>query len=214
MNTLTKSEYWLLDLVCRGSFPLHLLTHPDLELIANRDSHGLSSSELLNTLHKLFQEGSLICIKHPHDETVIEVIPTYQEIDTALAKQDSIQYKLTAKGGEQWELLSNPDWDWFIGDSYFKKEITIEARYIQTAEQYIKIVPYFDGTEVIPKSIKSKILNPWQVTYWKILPEGYELSAQTRKSQQIKLQRDMSSQEREFINHVWNWYKNPFKEQA
>jgi hypothetical protein len=211
MKSITKAEYWLLDLVCDGSFPLYRLTHPDLELIANRDGHGLSKADLLETLHKLFQEGSLICVQYPDDETIVEVVPTYQEIDVALQGKDYVQYRLTIKGGEEWEQLSNPDWNWFVGNSYPNNEVIIEARFCQIAEQYLQVIPYFNIVEVISKSIRYKTLTPWHVTYWKTLPDGHELYAQTRDPQHIKLQQDMSPQEREFLKHVWNWYTNPFK---
>jgi hypothetical protein len=212
MGRIAKVEYWLLNLVCDGSFPLYRLTHPDLELIANRDGHGLPHSELLEVLHQLFQEGSLVCVRHPDDETTIEFVPTYQDIDTALQGQDYVQYRLTPKGGEQWEILSHPDWNWFIGGGYGpnKNEAFIETKSYPVAEQYLQMFPYLFSAEVIHDSITYKILRPWQATYWKKLPEGCELYVKT-KDTQIKLQRDMSSQEREFINHVRNWYTDPFK---
>jgi hypothetical protein len=209
MKTLNKSEYWLLDLVHRGSFPLHLLTHPELEIIANRDGHELSQSELLDTLSRLFQEGHLIGIRYPDDETWMDFIPTYKEVDLALRSLDKMQYQLTSKGGEEWETLSNPNWDWFIDDASANKEIIIQAKFRQVAEQYLQILPYFEG-EVIYDSIKCQVLRPWQVTYWKILPEGYQIYARIKDSQ-IKLQQDMSIKEQEFMDRIENWRTDPFK---
>jgi hypothetical protein len=213
MKSLNRNEYWLLDLVHHGSFPLYRLTDPDLELIANRDGHGLSHSKLLETLHKLFQEDSLICVRFPDDETLIEVVPTYQDVDNALKAQDDIQYRLTIKGGSQWEILSNPDWKWFVNDSFDPRtnELIVEAGSLEVAEEYSHLAPYWYQFQLIPGSIKYHFLQPWQATYWKALPEGHQVSTQTVESPEIKLQRDMSPQEREFINHVWNWYENPFK---
>jgi hypothetical protein len=213
MQSLTKDEYWLLDLVVNGSFPLYRLTDSDLELIANRDGHDLSHSELLEILYKLFQEDSLICVGYAYDETITETTPTYQEIDAALQGKDYIQYRLTIKGGQQWEILSKPNWDWCIGGGYYYSEnqVISEATSYKVAEQYLQMYPYWDSFEVIPDSIEVEILRPWQATYWKTLPEGYRISGKTRDIQEIRSQRDMLSEEREFMDKVYNWYTNPFK---
>jgi hypothetical protein len=214
MTSLNEAEYWLLDLVITISFPIYRLTHPDLGLIANRKVHGLSYSDLLDTLHKLFQDGYLICFEYPDDETRIEVVPTYLEIDAALKSQDrKTQYSLTSKGGSAWEALSSPDWDWFVLDSFNLRtdEIQMEASSLQIAERYLLLTPYWYQFEIFPESAKFQVLRPWEVTYWKTLPQGYKISMKTMDSSQIKLQQDMSSEEREFIYKVRNWHINPFE---
>jgi hypothetical protein len=212
LKELNKQEYWFVDLVCMGSFPLHLLTHPDLELIANRDSHGLLHPELLDTLYKLFQEGSLIGVQSPNDESLIRFLPTYQEIDAALQSQNTTQYELTSKGGTQWEALSNPSWTRFVGGSCFPSEhlAILEASFCPTSEEEIQLFHYFYDCEVVPESIECERLSPWKALYWKTLPYGYKLSTQLIKSPN-RFQGDISSEEQKFIEKILNWYTNPFK---
>jgi hypothetical protein len=213
MKSLDRDEYWLLDLVHGSSFPLYLLTDSNLELIANRDSHGLSHAKLLDTLYRLFQDGSLVGIRYPNSENYIEANLTYHEIDDALQAKNDIQYQLTVEGGQQWEVLSKPNWDWCIGGGcYSEDQVISEATSRKVAEQYLQMNSYWDSIEVIPESIECELLRPWQATYWKTLSEGYKISCKIRKIQEIRSQQDMSPEEQEFMNHVWNWYTNPFKD--
>lgn len=213
MKSFDAAKYWLLDLVHDLPFPLYRLTHPELEIIANRKGHGLSHSDLLDTLHSLFQEGLIVNIRHPNDEVIIEFVPTYSEIDLALKGNNKSQYRLTNKGGGRWEVLSKPNWSLFLVDSFNLRtdEIIVEASSLQIAEQYMKLTPYWYQHDLLSESKKNEVLRPWQATYWKELPEGHRISVQTVERACIRLEQDMPPDDREFLNAVRNWYKNPFE---
>jgi hypothetical protein len=211
MKTINKAEYWFLDLVISGSYPLHTLIHPDLEIIANRDHHGLSHSELLRTLVNLFEDGSLIGVRYD-DYTSIDFLPNYQEVDLALKGHDRMQYKLTTIGGKLWENLSNPNWDWYIADSSDSKALIIEAKYLHIAEQRLKMCTYIEQWQPILSSRNYQVLRPWQATYWKTLLEGHRIDCQIQDSRtSIRLLQDLTLEERDFLDKKSNWYTNPFK---
>jgi hypothetical protein len=159
----------------------------------------------------LFEDGSLIAVRCPDDYTTIDFLPKYQEIDLALKRHDRrMQYMLTAKGGSQWESLSNPNWDWCISGSLWENS---EAKYLHIAEQNLEFIRYAFNSQPILSSKTYQVLRPWQATYWKTLPEGHRIEYQTQDLpfSSIVLRQDWPPEVQDFEKKSQNWYTNPFK---
>jgi hypothetical protein len=56
---MTAGEYWLLETAIDGATPLWFLTHPDIEALVNKTSHGLGIQELSQLLLALVERGDV-----------------------------------------------------------------------------------------------------------------------------------------------------------
>jgi hypothetical protein len=213
MKLLDSAKYWLLDLVCIGIFPIDILVEEDLTIIVNKvTSHGLDRAEIVDILSSLFQEGMLIAeLFEEFRNPPVEITPSRQQIEDALAKKIYIQYGLSSLGGEQWEKLSKPNWNSYIYCCEPKDVVILEASDRITIEQYLNLLPYSSKEEVISGSEKWESLVPWQATYWKILPSGWRLTCKVRKVNKY-LDKGKESEYQEWLDKIYNWYTNPFHE--
>ncbi len=182
---ITKAEYWLLDLVLDMWFPVAMLSE-DVEHFLNRPNHGLSSSELVDALCKLFSEEYIVARKSDKKtmgrqltldkETLIELIIHKSRDDIF-----DFVYGLTEKGGLVWEQLSNADWNQYKYISLDTDEngndvLLFSCTSPEVRDQFLYF--YATYTERIPilGTTKIKTLEPFQVNYWKVLPVGYQIS--------------------------------------
>ena len=58
-GNMDRGEYWLLEAVVESWLPLDVLESPELEMCLNKTGHGLTHTELVDTLDRLFQDGYL-----------------------------------------------------------------------------------------------------------------------------------------------------------
>jgi hypothetical protein len=211
MELFDRSKYWLLDLVSMGSFPIRILVHEELKLVVNKStSHGLSSMELTDSLYLLFQEGMLTADLRTNDSYIaVNINPTRQDITNALEGRLDIHYDLTLLGGEYWEKFSKPQWNYYVSCSEAEGNAIIAASTRQRIEQYILLMPYFSYEKVIPSSERWEPLIPWEVTSWKTLPSGWQVTCKTKNTNEY-LGKIMPSEYREWLDKIDNWYTNPF----
>jgi hypothetical protein len=183
----------------------------ELTLVVNRStSHGLNHSKLVDTLYLLLQEEMLIAeIYESPDGFPVKIIPTRQDIEDALAGKLQIYYGLTSLGGEQWEIFSKPNWNLYISGSMGQEEVSFSGSDRQIIEQYLPSLRYSSQQEVISSSEVWESLIPWQATYWKTLPSGWQVTCKTRETDEY-LGKIMPPEYREWLDQMYNWYTNPF----
>jgi hypothetical protein len=211
LDKANRAKFWLLDLVCKGAFPIHILVNNELELVVNRSvGHGLSSTELVDILWMLFEEKLLIAqIYEDPDDYPVEITPTQKDIENALAGKLDLHYGLTSLGGEQWESFFEPNWNWYVSGWLRREEVSFSGSDRQIVEQYLPSLRYSSQQEVIVGSEVWESLIPWQATYWKTLPSGWQVTCKTRETDEY-LGKIMPPEYREWLDQIYNWYTNPF----
>jgi hypothetical protein len=211
MEFLDRAKYWILDLVHKGFFPIHILVHDELELVVNRAiGHGLNHKKLIDTLSFLFEKGLLIAdLFEKSSNHSREITPTQQDIEDALAGKLNIHYGLSSLGGEKWEERFKPNWNLYIDDCYPKGSIVLGASDRRILEKYLDLLPYSSQTKVIFGSERWEPLIPWEVTSWKTLPSGWQVTCKTKNTNEY-LGKIMPSEYREWLDKIDNWYTNPF----
>ncbi|NJP06974.1 MAG: hypothetical protein HC837_15820 [Chloroflexaceae bacterium] len=182
------AEYRILDYAVEVKVPISWLSTGICAEILNKPFHGLSHSELEHMLHKLFLAGDLIATYHV-GEYGASFVPSPHIIATTLsgAANDKLQlsYGLTVQGGARWEEVSNPHWDKYVDESYMvdtsdfpdPQEGQITANHRALAEEYLAAVKQYRSPVccIVPGSEVWEILEPWSVTYWKSLRQGYRV---------------------------------------
>jgi hypothetical protein len=118
--TMDSGEYWLLNSVVEGWYPVRWLVSEDTEGSFNKRNHGLDRHELIDVLEYLFRRGDL------------------------LAKR-----------------------------------------------------MYLLGVSPVPGSKHWDVLEPWQATYWKVLPLGHRM----------RFSYDVPPPEPGFDPTAWAWLK-------
>jgi hypothetical protein len=211
MTSLDSGKYWLLELVCEMKFPLRILVHNELEMVVNKTTgHGFNFSELINNLHQLFVEEILIAeIYKTSDDLSVKITPTRNEIENALEGKLKIYYGLTSLGGEQWEKLAKPNWNLYISGSLGQQEISFSGVDRQIIERYLPSLRYTWQAEIVSSSEEWKLLVPWQATYWKILPSGWQLKCKIKETNEY-LGKSIPLEDRQWLDKIDNWYTNPF----
>jgi hypothetical protein len=185
-QNIERGEYWLLDSVVEASLSLSALVVENIEETFNREGHGLGISDLINTLYRLFQREYLIAYYRPSVDmlnlAVEEFLPTKEEIRAGLVGDLSFIfcYRLTAQGGMLWESLSMPNWNLYISpfcSEEMEEEINcIEAGSRQILDDFLAFELAHPFKTVDHESIGFKTIEPWEATYWKTLPTGYQLT--------------------------------------
>jgi hypothetical protein len=181
--SLTRGEYWLLESVVEAGIPLCWLAWDSLDEAINKQGHGLARPILLQTLDGLFQAGLLEAF-HNLDETPRRL--TIEQLDAALdenqtAEQGFFFYLLTERGGAVWEAFAQPRWEQFLQHSVQPSENSLmDTGHVagmnkKLVERYVQGLHYLKRAPD-PASIQWREHRPWQATYWKVLPEAYEIS--------------------------------------
>jgi len=172
---MSKAEYWLLNLVVIGWWPLEALLSDDLELHVNGPGHGLAPPELANVLHGLFPQGYIIA----SDSNGADFVPTAHQLEQALAGEgEQIHYGLTPQGGAAWESMAHPNWNYSIWADISRQdegEISIYGSSRRLAEQGINVRMWCWGQLDTSSSPVWEVLSAWQATYWKALDVGYRV---------------------------------------
>ena len=150
----------------------------------------LSDAEVVDAADSLFQNGYILTkvfYEESGNEGESGVILTKTGVQDCLNGQLQSSYYLTSEGGAYWESIAHPNWDKFLKlDSLenpregkvigAKREIIEE---LLALNLLIGLYIQIPGTEVW------KVMEPWEATYWKTLPKGYEVVYQTQQNQLV-----------------------------
>jgi hypothetical protein len=225
---------------------------PRTKINLNDDPFNLNTQQSIDILMDLFKQEFLLGIKSgdlynldensinlPHQPQINKLlsksfIPSREEVRKAIEGEevDKLQldcfsgrrlfYFLTPKGGELWESVFKPNWDWYFtrwstGDSsvinctssnIIEKLLSIQHLLSYHREKYSRYL--------VPDTEIWQTLTPWQALYWKNLPTGYSISYQTElieiderinKSQEFREERRKAD---EWFRYVQNWYQKDY----
>ncbi|MBA3534134.1 MAG: hypothetical protein H0T73_19610 [Ardenticatenales bacterium] len=210
---MDKAEYWLLDSVVKLPYSLSLLVAENIEVIWNRQGHGLSRVELVQALNRLFQAGDLYGQGMMRPVTTEPPMPTVAEIEAALDRRIDIVYGLTSQGGGRWEEFSRPNWNRYLFAGYSTDPIrgNIISSSKELAEQQLIMEAAF-GRLVVSESIERETLVPWEATYWKSLPVGYQIQflyvpeERQRRPDPLQLRERLMKQS-QWLQYRQGWYR-------
>lgn len=172
-----------MEIMAELMIPAGFLGRDDLGMLVNKQLHGLSQDELLATILELSRQG-LVSYTTGHNLTECEFSSTDQ-VKNALAEetrrgQGKTFLRLTSKGGRVWEAFAAPRWDDFISElegfdeslGQYVTELICTNRGL--LERYLKS-GYPSLSQIDPSQVWWDILEPWEVTYWKILPKAHRV---------------------------------------
>jgi hypothetical protein len=172
---LSRGEYWLLNNAIRAWTPFYNLADEPSKLAVdyNKKPHGMSRSELIDTLTDLFDRGWIVA---PEGDAAGDP-PVQLSRETITSYIDQRQfgwYGLTALGGAVWEAFAVPDWARYIDISWGNPADGGEliGGSHDLVRLYLLTVHYF-GYHVVAGSQRQEEIRPWHPTYWKLLPVGY-----------------------------------------
>jgi hypothetical protein len=216
------------------------------------DPLNLNTKQSINILMDLFEDGTLLGIKsgdldnmkrdyinlsyQPKMEELLSksFIPSREEVRRAIENEEidenesnrftgkHLFYFLTPKGGELWESVFKPKWDWYFTRWSMGDSSVINCTNITTIEKLLSIqhLLSYHGDKysryLVSGTEAWQTLTPWQALYWKTLPAGYSISFQTKlieidertnKSQEF---REEIRQADEWFKHVQNWYQKDY----
>jgi hypothetical protein len=180
---MNKAEYFILRCA--------VTTHQWLREVAYK--FGLSHTEIETAANRLFQSGNIVArvFAHRYDpKGTPNIILTMPDIQAVLDAKLWASYELTSQGGAYWETIAHVDWNrYFQWDDYnnFVRNELFECELIgidrQLMQQLLKIHCYLPGHAIsIAGTEIWDILEPWEPTYWKILPRAYRIRYQARET--------------------------------
>lgn len=178
---LTRGEYWLMEVIAELAIPAGWLGRDNLTEIVNKQPHGLSQDELLETVLELWRQG-LISFASDHNRTELS---SADEIRNSLAEKfrpgnAKTYLRLTSEGGRVWEAFAAPRWDVYIYEGYeFDESLSQEIGELICTNRR-RLQWYFESGypslfQIDPARVWWDKLEPWQATYWKILPTAHRV---------------------------------------
>lgn len=176
----TRAEYWILELVVSGSWPLTYLGLRNIEEFFNKPGHGLGYESLVDTLERLFGSGLIVAGSSTKNAPAsilsrAGIVAALRE-PTPRGNRAYTYYQLTRKGAHQWEAFAMPNSSRYIldGSDWEKGKGQLTCMDKSWLELYLKNFSAMEGP-VDPSSIKYRTLGPWWANYWKRLPKGYRV---------------------------------------
>lgn len=215
---MDRETYWLLDTVVEHPYSVSWLAitpQSDLERAFNRDHHNMSLEQLIDRLQHLTGTG-LLRLYDDRDEQRTPVLATHAMRTAIIANTPPLIYALTQRGGQIWESVSSPQWHRYIDgpsraipsdpDADWDNNLSGPTR--ERIELYIHMLfPSHIYPEVITEeSLRWDVHHPWQVTYWKTLPQGYTLHFKTRTLDVERWERAPSAEWRKQYDALTQWY--------
>jgi hypothetical protein len=180
---LTRGEYWLMEIMAEHMIPAGFLGRDDLVMVLNKPLPGLSQDELLATILELSRQGLVSYITR-HDKTERQFSSTDQIRDAVAEESRRGRGKtflcLTSKGARVWEAFAAPRWDDFIDeyscfDESLGQHVTeLICTNLGLLQRYLQST-YPSLSQIDPSQMWWDTLEPWEVTYWKILPKAHRL---------------------------------------
>lgn len=180
---LTRGEYWLMEIMAEYMIPAGFLGRDDLDMVLNKPLPGLSQDELLATILELSRQG-LVSYTTRHDEMERQFSSTDQIRDAVSEESRRGRGKtllcLTSKGACVWEAFAAPRWDDFIDEySCFDESLgqyvtELICTNLELLQRYLKSA-YPSLSQIDPSRVWWDTLEPWEATYWKILPKAHRV---------------------------------------
>ncbi len=212
---MNEAIYRILDFVHGGWWPLWVLTSDNLaEIMNRRKGHELTHTALVETLHAAYHNGWIAGRRYENDdwEHPIDTELNSLNIEKGLTREFDIYYGLSSLGGVQWETLSKPQWSLYIDCGVSHGTLTIRTSSRRNAQIEVAALPYMWQEVAVLSTAEWELLTPWQTTYWKTLPRGWQLICQTVESDDPNhsFLSNMPPKLRKLKDKFWNWYTNPF----
>lgn len=160
----------------------------------SHEGRGLDRTSLATLFLRLFKDSRLLCFRRCDSDGVHGgnlfgrlheqkrfLSPSQEEIEEHLVSDkgpDALFYALAPRGADEWEQCARPDWSRYIFDAYDSGGEVSEGKRIDTIElvgqrsrlaEAMTIIP---GYRWLPGSERWQDFSPWNVTYWKTLPQG------------------------------------------
>lgn len=190
---------------------------------------GLSHAEVAVTANGLFQSGDIKARVFTHktdSEGTPNIVLTMPEIQAVLDGKLRASYELTSHGGAHWEFIAHADWNkyvqWdnynnFVEGEIFECELVGISRKLM--EDLLQIdCDLFQSIHIAGTEIWDTI-EPWQPTYWKILPRANRIRYQAGERVR-KMDSDMPlswyerrEQAQKRYSEIKEWYTDPLFEE-
>lgn len=185
---LSRGEYWLLVRAVEYRIPLPCLALPEgppwhrstIQMAFNRQGHGLSLDELVETLHAFVVRG-WITITSDGDACGIVDTGAIRDAFECETRDDAC-YALTVDGGRVWEAFARPKWDRYIdhtedgtdGDERDPQSWCAETVIAPSRIELDRYLHTLSGDyDFEPGSTHRDIVDDWQPIYWRPAQIGH-----------------------------------------
>ncbi len=205
-----RLDFWLLDSVVLFSYPMSWMVGPNIAEVLNCEGHRASDDEVADSFARLFAQGlieaELPCANWGNGERVR--LKSRAEVLDALAQRSNrpmecTSYDLTSDGGRAWESIARPDWGRFVEEEREDDAIMFRAASEEQADKYLAYQR--DCWIQTHGAVERTRLRPWDATYWKELPEGFEVRVRATNRTDIVANPHRS----EFFSYGPWWYTRP-----
>jgi hypothetical protein len=209
MTDVSRGQYWLLTRAIEMAIPLWCLPHRVAEMHF-QSTHGLDDDQLVAVLRGLFDERRIVAVGHRSPPTDAAIVSEMRSRPPS-ARENCLYYRLTRRGAELWESLSNPHWGRYLTccDTLYPSATTrlveIASQNRQLITSYAELV-FLRSETIVAGSERRGLLRPWKATYWKWLPFGYRLRFRCRY---VEPAIPPTKEEGELLDAVNNWYSPP-----
>lgn len=201
-----KVEYLMLKLVICKCEALNSFAH----------SEKLSHAEIVLAADSLFQRGDIKAMVFADEydtERTSNVVLTRTGIQDHLDGRLLACYYLTPQGGARWEAKAHPDWNKFFilnFREFFPDEDEIFGTQREILEQLLSLDRLILGKQHIRGTELWNVLEPWEATYWKTLPQGYHVSCEFQcNDSYLDYQKEGDSPELvDEYEQASQWYEN------
>lgn len=175
-------ESWILSRLSdsRPQIKLLLLPAHQLRRQWNTRCDGISPARVRSSLLHLLEVGDIQLYGNSSDGATVNVKVDFNSISPAFR---SMRVELTAKGSQRWEILSNYDWlrhgavtSSSINDRDYCHLVAGSGRH---ASYLVRNHIAMFGRVIRADTLEWEIVTPWQATYWKSVPFGVSVSAET-----------------------------------
>lgn len=193
-----KVELWLLDLVCSHSIYVKhaVMSDDDIGWQWNRRPPVRWSARVaIAGLASLLRRGHIQVLRHSRrgeDERDVPVDAAFVgELlrspvpwrERHLPRREfDLSIRMTAEGAERWENFFQPDWSRYWNENpsgYGEDDVTTRNRY-ECGSNETRMSVLGRCVECLDidlafglRDIELREVQPWQATYWKVLPRGY-----------------------------------------
>lgn len=179
---IDKAGYAILNAVSLDQWLAYLLAgDAPMEEIMNMPSHGLGAEALAERFFRLWNSGLLEC---SIEESGPPVAPNRELARSQFVRtrqwppegDESVVYRLSRDGGAIWEYFASPDWG-----KFFKVETDYDLNECRLASANRDLAETLRQCEdrhpaPIAGTDRWTVLQPWNATYWKMLPNAYQLT--------------------------------------
>jgi hypothetical protein len=179
---------------------------------------------------RLFQNGDILAeFPNNQEESIKGIVLTMPQICAHLNGKLKIFYYLTPQGGAKWETISKANWNKYYTGHFGKYDIETGlhdgAEGISPSRELIqnrlKVDEYLNKQIHIPETVIWSEVEPWQATYWKILPFAYKINYKylnQNNKRAIELNNthkcELDKQIKKMFAEVQQWYTEPLFEET